>query len=264
MSHPREFLPLIASGYVLDHATRAHIATCDPCSRSLDALTQLDLDYSWAAIAAELDAPKASLLERVLTATGLSPGLSRFAALTPTLRPAWLLATFLVLALGTLAGQVVESSLPFVLLAAPILAAASVAFAYGPGADKAYELTAATPLSPVTGLLVRLALVLAADAILVGAFDVVGGTRTLVWFLPMAGVAALSATIAARTQPLIGAATGMVLWSTAVAAVATIADHPRAVVAGPAIQLACLFALIACVVLLTLWARIGRSPAAAR
>ena len=256
--HPRELLLLIASGRMPDAETSAHLASCATCTATLNALSEVDLDYSWRAVETELDAPKRSWIERLLAGFGVSPGAARFAALTPTLRPAWVLASIVVLVLAAAVTQSVDSALPPILLAAPLLAAGTVAFAYGPGADRAYEVTSATPLSPVTGLLIRLTAVLVADSALVGIVDAIAGSRTLMWFLPMAAIAGLSAVVAARTQPLIGAATGMVVWSFVVAAITSTSRDPQSVLLHPTTQAVYLLTFLVSLSVLLLWAHAGR------
>jgi hypothetical protein len=94
------------------------------------------------------------------------------------------------------------------------VAAAAVAFAYGPAVDPAYEAVAATPLSPVRALLVRLAAVLVANTLLAGAVDLVvgaGGPRAG-WLLPMCAAALLAVLVASRWTPTVGAVTGMGAW----------------------------------------------------
>ena len=129
--HPTELLLQIADGAVPPPEARAHLATCQRCQQTLAALAPLDLDYVWQGVAAELDAPKPSLLERLLVAVGVRPGLARFTAITPSLRLGWLLANALVLLLIALpmALRPVASWPPANLLAAPMVAAAAVAIA---------------------------------------------------------------------------------------------------------------------------------------
>jgi hypothetical protein len=214
--HPTELLLQIADGGVPPAEARAHLATCRRCQQALAALAPLDLGYVWEGVAAELDAPRPGLLERFLVAVGVRPGLARFTATTPSLRLGWLLANALVLLLVALpmALRPVASWPSAVLLVAPLVAAAAVAFAYGPAVDPAYEAVAATPLSPVQALLVRLAAVLVANTLLAGAVDLAldrGGPRAG-WLLPMTAAALLAVLVASRWSPQIGAAAGMGAW----------------------------------------------------
>jgi hypothetical protein len=214
--HPTELLLQIADGATPPPEARAHLAACRRCQQTLAALAPLDLGYVWEGVMAELDAPRPGLLERILVAVGLRPGLARFTATTPSLRLGWLLANALVLLLVALpmALRPAASWPPAVLLAAPLVAAAAVAFAYGPAVDPAYEAVAATPLSPVRALLVRLAAVLVANTVLAGAVDLViaGGGPRAGWLLPMTAAALLAALVASRWSPAVGAAAGMGAW----------------------------------------------------
>lgn len=237
--HPRELLPLVAEGLQPPADVRAHLATCESCSAAIEALSPLDLRYAWDGIAAEVAAPRPGLLERFLLLCGLPPAPARFVAAAPSLRPEWLLACAGTLALavaGMKSGSGSEVSL--LVLVAPVIAAALVAFAYGPSSDPAYELVAATPFSPLLALLLRLAVVLTATSALVSAADLVTGGDGLrpTWFLPMTFVALVSAIVAVKTSPLMGAGAGAALWAGAVfTAVSLSADAP-ALLWGPAAQ----------------------------
>jgi hypothetical protein len=257
--HPTELLLQIADGATPPPEARAHLATCQRCHQTLEALTPLDLDYVWDGVAAELDAPRPGLLERLLVAAGIRPGLARFTATTPSLRLGWLLANALVLALVALplALRPVAAWPSGVLLAAPLVAAAAVAFAYGPAVDRAYEAVAATPLSPVQALLVRLAAVLVANSVLAGAVDLALGGRGLRagWLLPMTAAALLAVLVASRWTPQIGAAAGMGAWLLVLAGWKA-SHQPVVWLTGPGAQLA--YAVVATVLLVLLIRRMAR------
>jgi hypothetical protein len=145
-----------------------------------------------------------------------------------------------------------------VLLAAPLVAAAAVAFAYGPAVDPAYEAVAVTPLSPVRALLVRLAAVLVANALLAGAVDLAlgdGGPR-VGWLLPMTAAALLAVLVASRWTPIVGAVAGMGAWLLVLAGWAA-SSRPVAWLTGPGAQAA--YAIVA-LVLLALLVRSGGPP----
>ena len=82
--HPTELLLQIADGATPPPEARAHLAACQRCHQTLEALAPLDLGYVWEGVTAELDAPRPRLLERVLVAVGVRPGLARFAPIPPT------------------------------------------------------------------------------------------------------------------------------------------------------------------------------------
>jgi hypothetical protein len=257
--HPTELLLQIADGGVPPTEARAHLATCQRCRQTLEALAPLDLDYAWEGVAAELDAPRPGVLERILVAVGVRPGLARFTATTPTLRLGWLLANALVLLLVALPMALwpVAAWPSAVLLAAPLVAAAAVAFAYGPAVDPAYEAVTATPLSPVRALLVRLAAVLAANTLLAGAVDLVvgAGGPHAGWLLPMTAAALLAVLIASRWTPAVGAAAGMGAWVLVLAGW-RVTQQPVTWLTGPGAQAA--YAAVTVVLLVLLVRRMAR------
>jgi hypothetical protein len=240
-THPTELLLQIADGATPPPEARAHVAACQRCAQTLEALAPLDLGYVWDGVAAELDAPRPGLLEHLLVAVGTPPGLARFCATTPTLGLGWLVANTLVLGLVALplALRPVASWPPAVLLAAPLVAAAAVAFAYGPAVDVAYEAVAATPLSPLRALLVRLAAVLVANTVLAGAVDLTldGRGPHAGWLLPMCAAALLAVLVASRWTPAVGAAAGMGAWLLVLAAW-KLSQQPLTWLTGPTAQTA--------------------------
>jgi hypothetical protein len=259
--HPRELLPLIAEGALPDKDVRAHLDECVACRATLTALSPLDLDYAWEGIAAELDAPQPSFAERAFTYAGFEAGVARFVVTTPSLRGAWLLASLLVVGFAFAASLIgPDVRLSPVLVAAPVVAAGLVAFAYGPAADAAYEIVAATPLSPLTALLLRLAAVLAWSSVVVGMADFATGSErgVLAWFLPMTFVALLAATIGLRTQPVVGAASGMGVWMAMVIAATSVADDPAQWLWGVPAQVVYAAAVVLLLSLMTRWVIRGR------
>ena len=257
--HPTELLLQIADGAVPPAEARAHLATCQRCRGALEALAPLDLGYVWDGVAAELDAPRPGLLERILVAVGVRPGLARFCATTPSLRLGWLLANALVLGLVALPLALKPAATwpSGVLLAAPLVAAAAVAFAYGPAVDPAYEAVAATPLSPVRALLIRLAAVLVANTLLAGAVDLAldGRGPRAGWLLPMTAAALLAVLVASRWTPTVGAVTGMGAWLLVLAGW-RLSQQPVTWLTGPSTQAA--YAVVAAVLLALLVRRMAR------
>ena len=258
--HPRELLPLIAEGMEAPDKVRLHVAACEACAEALEALSPLDLAYAWEGIAAEMDAPRPRALERVLAACGVPAGAARFVTITPSLRPEWLLAsagTLALAAIGMLGAD--GDGLSLVLLIAPVVAAALVAFAYGPVSDPAYEIVAATPLSPLLAVLLRLAVVLSANSLLVFGADLVadGPGLRLSWFLPMTFVSLFAAAIALRSTPFLGAGAGMALWSAAVFTTVSLSEEPASLLWGYEAQV--LYGLGSAVVLGALLLAIGRA-----
>ena len=237
--HPREILPLVAEGLRPPEDVRAHLAVCTSCAAAVEALSPLDLGYVWEGVAAEADAPRPGVVERALDRCGVDARTARFVTATPSLRPEWLLASAGALALAVL-GMITRGGgdgMSLVVLLAPVVAAALVAFAYGPASDPAYELVAATPLSPLLALLLRIAVVLSVNSALVLAADLAAGGPALpTWFLPMTFVALVAATVGVRTSPVLGAGAGMALWSAAVVATVSLAHDPARFLWGAGAQ----------------------------
>ena len=249
--HPSELLLAIAEGAMPPPEVRAHLNGCDRCQRVLAGLCPLDLDYVWDGVRAELDAPQPGWLARALDAVGLDPSLVQVVTTTPSLLPAWLCANAAVLLVAlVLSLTASDGSVSPGLLVAPLLAAAGVAFAYGPAVDPAYELVATTPASPVAVLLVRLAAVLTVDALLTVGADLAAGFG---WrsglLLPMAAAAVLAAAVAARWTPMAGAAAGMTAW-VALLGLRLLAGKPLDWLVGPHAQLAYALATVALLVAL--------------
>ena len=129
-----------------------------------------------------------------------------------------------------------------------VMAAAAVAFAYGPVADPAYELVATTPTSPLQALLVRLAAVLVVNSVLAGAIDLAtaGGGSPGGWLLPMTSAALLAVVVASRSAPVVGALAGMGAWLLVLGAWAA-SDQPVARLTAPSAQAA--YAAVAAILL---------------
>ena len=105
---------------------------------------------------------QAGLVERVAGRLLRSPGLARALVTTPSLLLPWLIASAVILAAG--AAVTLGTGRPMVALLAPAVAAAGIAYAYGPGIDPAWELSHSMAVSDRLVLLVRALGVFAVDA----------------------------------------------------------------------------------------------------
>ncbi|WP_254550321.1 hypothetical protein [Catellatospora tritici] len=161
----------------------------------------VDLDRVWTGVAAEIWRRRPRLLERAATRLLRSPGLARALVTTPSLLLGWTLATATVLLAGVLA--TLETGTPYVSLLAPAVAAAGIAYAYGPGADPAWELTCSTAVSDRLILLVRALAVFGLNSALglaATAASSLAAPMTVGWLLPMTAVCALALATAALTR----------------------------------------------------------------
>jgi hypothetical protein len=278
-SHPLAVIEAVANGRVPDSQLVAHLESCPSCAGYLASKARLDLAYAWQGIAAELDAPLPSTGERLLSLLGVPQWLARFTLQIPSLRPAWLGCSTVVLALATLITILLVPThaldVPAVLVVVPALAAFAAAFASG-RADPAYEIVAVTPLSPMTALFARLGAVLAANAVLCevatllasnrlttehrfrlySALSVGRGTLAFGWLLPMAAVALVAAVVSARWRPIVGAAVGGGAWLAFVAVTAWISSDPAGALWGAWAELAYAGAVVVLAYLLARsWAR---------
>jgi len=152
------------------------------------------------------------------------PALARALVSTPSLLLSWLLASAAVFAIGGVVMAVTGT--PEVPLVALVVAAAGVSFAYGAGADPAWELARTMPTSARMILFVRVVAVLGTNVVLGGIASLIapgvsGMTLpvTLLWLLPMLAIALLGLALATATRsPVIGSAGALAVWGTIVMA----------------------------------------------
>lgn len=185
----------------------------------------VDLDRVWAGIAAQVWRRRPGWLEMLAGRLLRSPGLARALAATPSLLWPWLAASAVVLLVaavvtpGTGMPQV-----PLVPLLVPAVAAAGMAYAYGPGIDPAFELCRSMAVSDGRVLLVRAVAVFVLNTVLglaasgvawsvSAAASAIRAGITVGWLAPMVAVsaAALAAATVARSAN-VGVAAGLAAW----------------------------------------------------
>jgi hypothetical protein len=184
-----------------------------------DAPDDVDLSRVWISVAAQVWRRQPGWLERVAGRLLRSPGLARALLTTPSLLLPWLLTSIVVLAAG--AAATTGSGQPVVALLAPAMAAAAIAYSYGPGMDPAWELSCSMAVSDRMVLLVRALAVFAVNAVLglaasaVSALSVSSAAAavTFGWLIPMTAVCAFALAVAtvARSASA-GAAAGVGAW----------------------------------------------------
>lgn len=158
------------------------------------------IERNWSAITAELDAPAASLVERMLAKIGVPQHLSRVALATPSLRRVWLIATLLVVLIGLTSADRTQTrdSLFSFLVVAPLLPVLGVAMAYGVEADPAHEVGLATPMRGLRLVLTRTAVVLICSTFALSIVALFSASpMALAWVLP--GLALTLASLALST-----------------------------------------------------------------
>jgi hypothetical protein len=144
-----------------------------------------------------------------------SPGLARALVTTPSLLVPWLIASAVVLGAG--AAATVTTGRPWVALLAPAVAAAGIAYAYGPGIDPAWELSRSMAVSDRLVLMVRALAVFALDAGFGVAASAASGAAvgiTFGWLVPMTAVCGLALAVATVSRSAhAGVAAGLAGWA---------------------------------------------------
>jgi len=180
--------------------------------------SDVDLGRVWLRVAAQVWRREPGWLERLAGRLLRSPGLARALLTTPSLLLPWLIASVVVFGAGAVAAA--STGQPVVALMAPVVAAAGIAYAYGPGIDPAWELSQSMAVSDRMVLLVRALAVFALNAALglvASAASGAAAALTFGWLVPMTAVCALAlaaATVARSAN--VGVAAGLTAWMTTV------------------------------------------------
>ncbi len=208
----------------------------------------VDLHRVWLGVAAEVWRRRPGLAERLAGRALRSPGLARALVTTPSLLPGWVIASAVVLAAGMFA--TLGTGTPFVALFAPAVAAAGIAYAYGPGIDPAWELSQSMAVSDRTVLLVRALVVFALNAALGLAASAASGAAAAVtfgWLVPMTAVSALALAAATVTRSAnAGVAAGLTAWAITVLSVRSASGQVTTAVASSVLILPYLAVAVAC------------------
>jgi hypothetical protein len=168
-----------------------------------------------------------------------SPGLARALVTTPSLLLPWLIATTVILAAGAVA--TLGTGQPLVALLAPAVAAAGIAYAYGPGIDPAWELSRSMAVSDRLVLLVRALAVFGLDAALGLAASAASGAAsgaaaavTFGWLVPMTALCALALAVSTVTRSAsAGMAAGLGCWAVTVLSAKVAEGRLTTVVSDP-------------------------------
>jgi hypothetical protein len=192
----------------------------------------VDLDRVWTGVAAQVWRREPGWVERLAGRLLRSPGLARALVATPSLLLGWLIATVVVLAVGVVA--TLGTGTPYVALFAPALAAAGIAYAYGPGIDPAFELTRSVAVGDRMVLLVRALAVFGLNAALglaASAASGVAAALTFGWLVPMTAACAIALAAATLARSAnVGVAAGVAGWVIMVlAGRATLGEYTAAI-----------------------------------
>src|SRR6202161_675532 len=174
-----------------------------------------DLGRVWLGVAAQVWRRRPGPTERAAGRLLRSPGLARALVTTPSLLLGWLIATAVVLTAGIFA--TLGTGTPYVPLLAPAVAAAGIAYAYGPGIDPAWELSRSMAVSDRMVLLVRAFAVFGLNAVLGLAAAAASGAAAVVtfgWLIPMTATCALALAGATLSRSAnVGVAAGLGGWA---------------------------------------------------
>jgi len=207
----------------------------------------------WTGVAAQVWRRDPGRVERLAGRLLRSPGLARALVATPSLLLGWIIATAVVLAVGAVA--TLGTGTPYVALFAPALAAAGIAYAYGPGIDPAWELSRSVAVGDRMVLLVRALTVFGLNAALGLAASAASGAAaalTFGWLVPMTAACALALAAATLAKSAnVGVAAGVAGWAIMVLAGRATLGQYTAVITDSALVLPyLLFAACCCAVVL--------------
>lgn len=201
----------------------------------------VDLSRVWIGVAAQVWRRQPGRLERAAARLLRSPGLARALLTTPSLLLPWLIASVVVLAAG--AAATLGSGQPVTALLAPAVAAAAIAYSYGPGIDPAWELACSMAVSVRMVLLARALVVFAVNALLGLAASAVSASGaaaavTFGWLVPMTAVCAFALAVATVARSAnAGAAAGVAAWLIVVLSGRVASGHFTAAVTDPVLFL---------------------------
>jgi len=220
----------------------------------------VDLDRVWTGVAAQVWLRRLGRIERLAARLLRSPGLARALVVTPSLLIGWVIATAVVLLAGIAA--TLGTHTPYVALFDPAVAAAGIAYAYGPGIDPAWELSQSMAVSDRMVLLARALAVFGLNAVLGLLASAASGAAVAVtfgWLVPMTAVCALALAAATLARSAnVGVAAGISGWVITVLAGKAIAGPVTAAVASPSLVLPYLLFTACCGALVLYTTRIPR------
>jgi hypothetical protein len=197
-------------------SVEAHLMACTVC-RSLvaEGVSTDRLGSIWSAVEEQVDAPRATSTERLLTRVGLPETDARLVAAAPTLRASWFAALVAVLAFAVWVGQAGGRGAVVFLIVAPLVPVLAVAGAYGPRVDPTYEMSASTPYPTIRLVLLRsAAVVLASDALALAASMLVPDAGVAAaWLLPSLALVGLTLAIARWLSLPVAAGTVSVVYA---------------------------------------------------
>lgn len=205
-----------ALGSVLIASVEQHLLACADCRALLAPHVDTPrLDAVWADVLERVEQPPQTLLERALCHGGVGEPTARLVAATPSLRGAWVAAMTVLLGLALVAAYVDPHGVAVYLALTPLLPMVGVALAYGPAADPAFEIAAATPYSQLRLLALRTAFVLTTTlvpAAVAGLLLPGSPLLAVAWLVPGLALTVGTVALSTRVAPHVAAVGLAALW----------------------------------------------------
>jgi hypothetical protein len=199
-------------------------------------------------------------VERITGRLLRSPGLARALVTTPSLLLPWLIASVVILGAGAIV--TIGTGKPLVTLLAPAVAAAGIAYAYGPGIDPSWELSRSMAVSDRMVLLVRALAVFALDAGLGLAASAASARAvgiTFGWLVPMTALCGLALAVATVARSAnTGVAAGVAAWALLILSAQASKGRFTAAIGDPALVLPYLAFAAVCVAIVLYATRIPK------
>ena len=200
----------------LTASVEAHLERCTGCQARLAPTADLPrLESVWSEVVERLDAPRLTLLERLLLRAGVAEDTARLLAVTPSLQLSWVSGTALALAMALVVAHSGDRGVAVFLALAPVLPVAGVAVAFSARTDPLHEVAVAAPYSSYRLLLVRSAAVLLATLVLAVPAAALLPSAPLVaaaWLLPALALSCTSLALATRVEPVVSSAALSAVW----------------------------------------------------
>lgn len=190
---------------------------------------------NFAAIEAELDAPRPPRLARILRLLGVGDTTIPLVTATPALRRSWIIAVvvavlFALNAAASSSASGAEGILAF-LTVAPLVPLLGVALAFGPGVDPTHDVAVAAPVDGFRLFLIRAMTVVGASCVflLLTSWAVpTGGWYRVAWLIPALAVTMVTLAFSTRFDPRIAAGGVAIAWLTIVLVLTNQADAAAA------------------------------------
>jgi len=180
-------------------SVEAHVMTCPICRSAVNAEVAPERVLGiWSAVEDQVDAPRRTWTERVLTLFGMSDSDARLVSVAPSLHASWLLSLAAVLSFAVWASNAKSDGVTLFLILAPIVPVLAVGGSYGRGIDPSFEVSVASPYPTMRLVLLRSTAVVAASGALavVASLFVPGSGEAAAWLLPCLALLSITLVLA--------------------------------------------------------------------